>query len=240
MSKKIKYSQYYDKVLGGLVGKFIGGTIGGPREGDKSVSNLTFYKELPTIAAENDDNDYVLLLIHMFEDRGYEIDSSDIIEEMIDHLYLPWCEYGYMTKNYRLGIMAPMSGVYNNDYFGQSQGCPVRSEAFGFTFIGNSEIAAKYTEMDGVTDHFGESVWAEMFYSAIESAAFFESDINKLIDIGLKFVPANSKLHDCVRIVRESHRNGDHWLVCRQRILNKYVRSVDILKLIIPLNYATT
>ena len=92
MRKELSYRTYYNRVLGGLIGKFIGGTIGGPLEGNKSVQNLSYYRDIPEIAAVNDDNDYLLLNLHTLQDKGINIDSKDLMEEYLYHANLPWCE----------------------------------------------------------------------------------------------------------------------------------------------------
>ena len=222
MKKEISYNEYYNKVMGGLVGKIIGGTIGGPLEGNKTIHNLTYYREIPKIAAANDDNDYLLLNLHCVQDRGIHIRARDLMEENHTHAYLTWCEYGYAAKNWTMGIYPPVSGWFNNDFYKESMGCPVRSELWGFICPGNPQLAAHYAKMDGELDHADNSVWAEMFLAAMEAVVFFESDILHLIAAGLEHIPANSRLRECIDDVIRWHRQGQHWLIVRQTILNKY------------------
>ncbi len=222
MKKTLTYSTYYSKVMGGLVGKFIGGTIGGPLEGNKNIHDLTFYRELPKIAAANDDNDYLLLNLHCLQDRGIHINGRDMMEENHTHANLTWCEYGYAAKNWNMGIYPPVSGWFNNDFYMESMGCPVRSEVWGFICPGNPELAARYAKLDGELDHADNSVWAEMFLAAMEAEVFFESNIHRLIAAGKAHIPADCRLAECIDDTVRWHSEGQHWLIVRQRILNKY------------------
>ena len=172
MIKKISYEEYYDKVFGGWIGKFIGGTIGGSVEGQKSVHKFTYYSEVPTAAIENDDNDFQLVWLHTLQERGIYITSEDLMEEWLAHITYPMCEYGYAVKNFRRDIKPPVSGWFNNDYFKECMGCPVRSEIWAFIALGNPKLAAEYAQKDGVLDHAENSVWIEMFLSALQSMAF--------------------------------------------------------------------
>ena len=222
MKRELAFEDYYRKVMGGLVGKFIGGTIGGPLEGNKNIHDLKFYREVPRIAAANDDNDYLLLNLHCLQDRGIRINARDLMEENHTHANLTWVEYGYAAKNWKMGIHPPVSGWFNNDFFKESMGCPVRSEVWGFICPGNSELAVRYAKMDGELDHAANSVWAEMFLAAVEATVFFESDLNRLIASGEKHIPRGSRLMECIEDVIRWHRNGQGWLIIRQLILNKY------------------
>jgi ADP-ribosylglycohydrolase len=222
MKKELSYGNYYSKVMGGLVGKFIGGTIGGPLEGDKRLHSLTFYREMPKIAACNDDNDYLLLNLHCLQDRGIHINARDLMEENHTHANLTWVEYGYAAKNWNMGIYPPVSGWFNNGFYKECMGCPVRSELWGFMCPGNPELAARYAKMDGELDHAANSVWAEMFLAAMEAELFFESDIHRLIAAGKAHIPADCRLAECVEDIVRWQGEGQHWLMVRQRILNKY------------------
>ena len=69
-------------------------------------------------------------------------------------------EYAYFKKNYAKGIMPPMSGTFNNEFFGQGMGSPIRSEIWACLFHDDVEKAIKYAKMDSLLDHLanGESV----------------------------------------------------------------------------------
>ncbi len=222
MLPKITYQQYVDKVLGGWLGKFIGGTIGGPVEGQRKIHNFTYYQEIPTEAAYNDDTDFQLVWLKVMQEKGIYIDSEDLMEAWMKYITYPWCEYGYAMENFKKGIMPPDSGWFNNDFFMECMGCPIRSEIWGFVCPGNPALAAQYAQQDGVLDHALNSVWAEMFLAAIEASAFFESDPKKLLEIGLNEIPEDCRLAECINDVMEWCEEYDNWKYTRQLIVDKY------------------
>ena len=177
---------YYSKVYGGWMGKNIGGTLGGPVEGRKELLNLDFYPVLSDSPMPNDDLDLQLVWLHGLEQYGARITAKELGQEWLDHVFFPYDEYGYALTNLRKGLVAPLSGWFNNP-FTNCMGSPIRSEIWAMSAPGAPGVAAYYAYQDAIVDHAGgEGVYGEVFFAAIESAAFFESDINKLLRYRLK------------------------------------------------------
>lgn len=213
--------EYLDKVYGCWLGKSIGGTLGGPYEGQKRVLNLTFYDPVPKEPLPNDDLDLQLVWLHALQTRGIDIDAQDLAQEWLDHVIYPFCEYGYSQTNLRKGLRPPVSGRYNN-WFINCMGAPIRSEIWAAIAPGAPHIAAEYAYNDAIVDHAEEGVYGEVFLAAVESAAFIESDPRKLLDIGLAFIPRDCCISRAVRMAIELYDAGIDWLTCRKRILEHF------------------
>ena len=126
-------------------------------------------------------------------------------------------------KNYNRGIKPPYSGWFNNSFFKEGMGCPIRSEIWGFVFPGAPIPAAEYARLDGELDHADNSVWAEQFLAAVESMLFIEDDIEKLIDLGLSYIPQDCKLAKCMRMVVEYYKsNNSDWIGARRKVVNLF------------------
>ncbi|MCE5198892.1 MAG: ADP-ribosylglycohydrolase family protein [Armatimonadota bacterium] len=220
--KRLQYGSYCDKVLGGWLGKCVGGSLGAPTEGIKASNNVKFYTSCDKAQIANDDLDIQLVWIHALKQRGVEITASDLMEEWVEHVTFPWSEYGYALRNFRTGIHPPESGRFNNSFYGESMGCPIRSEIWGMICPGNPELAADYAENDASLDHFGNSIHAERFLAAIEAAAFVENDICKLLDIGLSVIPADSRLAQCINYITECFNNRIPLVEARGLMLNRF------------------
>ena len=219
--RKIAYQTFLDKVHGCWYGKCLGGAAGAPVEGIKSIIEVRDFTEIFNPDLPNDDLDIQLLWLDVLERKGTNIDSCDLADAWVEKCWYPFSEYGYFLKNYMRGIKPPYSGMINNEFFKEGMGCPIRSEIWGIISVGNPELAAKYAYMDATLDHAGNSVYAEQFLAVIESMAFFEADPEKLIQIGLSFVPEESKLYQCVNEVLHMYRKND-WKYVRAEILRKY------------------
>ena len=213
---------YRNKVMGCWLGKAVGGTLGQPYEGCDGPLNLTYYNPVPTDMIPNDDLDLQVLwactLDKMVSPR---IDRDVFADAWLEHVAFPWDEYGIATRNLRNGIRPPYSGSYDN-WFKDGLGAAIRSELWACLAPGEPDKAAAFAYEDACIDHADNGIYAEQFLAALESMAFIESDINKLLDAGLKVIPADSRLAIAINDTREWSRLSDSPLDIRQQILQKH------------------
>lgn len=219
--RSIRYDTYYDKVFGGWLGKCVGGNIGAAVENSKFLMDLRESEIFPDEIPPNDDLDLQLLWLHVLEQRGVHLTSRDLAQGWLDHCWYPFNEYGYFLHNFERGIDPPVSGWFNNQYFRQSMGAPIRSEIWGMIAVGDAELAMAYAAKDATLDHDTEAVWAEQMLAAIEAEAFFESDLNRLIDVGVTRIPAESKLRSVIELVRQQHAEDVSWQDARRALLER-------------------
>ena len=206
--RSIRYAEYWDKVYGGWIGKCIGGNIGAEVENNKYLMDLHENEIFPDQIPPNDDLDLQLLWLQVLERKGIHLTSHDLAEAWQQYCWYPFNEYGYFLHNFERKIDPPVSGWYNNQFFHQSMGSPIRSEIWGMIAVGNPGLAMRYAYMDATLDHDTESVWGEQMLAAMEAEAFFEADINRLLDFGLAQIPAESTLHQCIEFVRGEYAAG--------------------------------
>ncbi len=226
MSGKIILNEkdYYEKVYGGWLGKNIGGTLGEPMEGRMEVLDLSFYPRLFDGPLPNDDLDLQLVWLHAVEQYGARLTAEDLGKAWLEHVFFPYDEYGYALTNLRRGLQPPVAGWFGNP-FTHCMGSPIRSEIWGMLAPGTPDIAARYAWQDAIVDHAGgEGVYGEMFFAAIESAAFIISDVNQLLDIGMSVIPADSRVAQAVNDLRKWHREGKDWLESRSLVLEHHGR----------------
>lgn len=220
--RRISYSEYYDKVYGCWIGKCIGGNIGADVENNKYLMDLDESEIFPEQIPPNDDLDLQILWLQVLETKGIHLTSKDLAEAWEKYCWYPFNEYGYFLHNFERNIDPPVSGWYNNQFFSQSMGSPIRSEIWGLIAVGNPPLAMEYAYRDATLDHDSESVWAEQMLSAIEAQAFFETDINQLINFGLEKIPETSILKHCIEFVRAEHARGISWQETRQNMLKQF------------------
>ena len=206
--RTIPYSEYLDKVTGCFLGKAISGNIGAPHEGVKMPLELPFLPEMINPDLPNDDLDLQVLWLDVMEEKGADFTSYDLLERFCRCTPYSPGEYSVMRKNFQRGIYPPYSGSFCNDYYIEGMGCPIRSEVWGCVAVGNPELAKNLAVRDGVLDHEGESVLAELFLAELESEAFFEPDIRKLIENAAASLPETSKFR---RLVADTLRWCDEF-----------------------------
>ncbi len=225
MNKKIQLSkkEYYDKMYACWLGKNIGGTLGAPYEVKKYVNDLTFYHPVPNGSAPNDDLDLQLVWLKLLEDKATLPEVEDFANYWLKYTsYYPWDEYGFCSRNLERGLLPPVSGCFEN-FFIDNMGSPIRSEIWACLFPANPQAAAVMAWKDSSLDHAGgEGTYGEMFWAAVESAAFVESDPEMLIKIGLEMIPAYSEISRVIRDAVWCYKNGVRWANARNKIVECY------------------
>ena len=192
------YAQYLDKVYGCFLGKTVAGTMGAPYEGIKMPLELQFKPEMINTMLPNDDLDLQVLWLDVVKKYGEDFTSYDLQKCFCENCDYSPGEYAIMRKNYEKGIYPPESGRFCNDFYIEGMGCPIRSEIWACLYPAQPTRAADASVYDGILDHEGESVYAEKFFAALESAAFYESDLERLIEIALAEIPAKCKIRTLI------------------------------------------
>jgi ADP-ribosylglycohydrolase len=198
----LPYDQYRDKVLAGWLGKSIGGVVGAPYENLKAYHALTLDTLWPATMGANDDLDIQVVWLEALQERGLYLTARDLAEMWQERCWYWFCEYGVFLYNMQRGIAPPLSGTWNNTFFAESEGCPIRAEIWGYVCPGNPALAAAYARLDGSLDHGGVSVEAEAFLAAANAQAMVTDDLDTALAAGLSVIPVDSPIAQAVPAVR--------------------------------------
>ena len=220
--KHLSYKEYFNKVHGCLIGKTVIGTLGAPFEGIKMPLELEFSEDMIDTMLPNDDLDLQVLWLDAVEQHGEDFTSYDLLKRFDACCPYDPGEYCIMRKNFRRGVYPPLSGKFCNDFYIEGMGCPIRAEVWACLSPLDVERAVEFSTRDGVLDHAGESVYAENFFVALEAAAFFESDLHRLIEAGLRYVPEQCRFRRLVLDTVALCKEYDDERVILRKILKKY------------------
>jgi len=213
---------YESSVRGCWMGKNIGGTLGTPFEGKEEINDVDFYvqKDLFGKPEPNDDLDLQLLWLIIAERHGiYNITPRLMGEYWISNIIGPWNEYAVCRWNSMNGFYPPLSGAVDNKAWSWSNGAWIRSEIWACLFPGDPDEALKFAWLDACADHEGEGIYAEMFTVALESAAFVEKDLRKLVAVGLSKIPEKSRLRESIDLVCKCYDAGEPWQTARNKVV---------------------
>jgi len=87
---------------------------------------------------------------------------------------------------------------------------------------GNPELAVDLAKRAASVSHDGEAIYASQVLAAMEAQAFVESDINKLLDVGVSFIPKDSVIYRMIADIREWHAAEPDWHEGRKKIAGLY------------------
>jgi len=219
----ISREAFRDKVFACWMGKNIGGTLGAPYECLRHTHALEYYDPVPDKSAPNDDLDLQLIWLKLLEDEGIDPPLPAFAEYWSRHAAsYPPNEYGFFMRNYSRGLRPPVAGCFEN-YFVDEMGSPIRSEIWACLHAGDPQSAARMAWKDSALDHAGgEGACGEMFWAAVEAAAFVESDPMVLIRLGLNMIPLSSHIARSIREAVWCHENGLTWGQARERIATRF------------------
>ncbi|MGG1516907.1 ADP-ribosylglycohydrolase family protein [Paenibacillus oryzisoli] len=223
---------YVEKVYAGWLAKVIGVRHGGLIENwtyeriERTFGEITEYlHEFINFAADDDTNGPIFFL-RALEDY---VCSREITDEQMGltwlnyapdgHGFYWWGGYGKSTEhtaymNLKNGIMAPRSGsiAQNGVAVAEQIGGQIFIDVWGLVAPGNPELAAHLAEKIASVSHDGNGKYGGMFIAACIAAAFEEQDIERIIDIGLSYIPKDCEYAQVTReVIRFYHEHPSNW-----------------------------
>ncbi len=243
---KIKVSELRDKIAAAWIGQMIGNMYGLPHEGkyiltpgpekwpygySKSLDKLKKYEG----AFSDDDTDVEYMYLLKMEKFGIEPSYEQLREAWMYHIR----DRVWLANRGALGLMhfgytPPFTGSKDinphwfqidpqliNEIWAYTAPCMVKYASE------KSDWAARIT-----SDDWG--IEPTIHYGAMYAAAFFEKDIRKLIEIGLKELPQNGRYAQTVRDMIVLHdKYPNNWQEARREMSDKYyVTEPDMTKTI--------
>lgn len=238
-------NDYLERVYAGVLGKLIGVYLGRPFEGwtyqriMKELGPIEFYvhdRLKQPLVVTDDDVAGTFTFVRALEDYGARADLSaaEIGKAWLNYIVeersiLWWGGNGNSTEhtawlNLKKGVAAPRSGsmALNGQAVAEQIGAQIFIDGWAMVAPRQPELAARLAEQAGRVSHDGESVYAAMLWAAMEAEAFSSSDIDHLIDVGLRQIPSNCLIAKLIGDVRAWHKTHLDWRDTRQRIEDQY------------------
>ncbi|KAJ9131361.1 ADP-ribosylglycohydrolase [Pleurostoma richardsiae] len=236
---------YLERVYAGVLGKLIGVYLGRPFEGwthERIMRELGPVKHyvherlgMPLVVTD-DDVSGTFTFLRALDEHGI---SPDISSEAVGKTWLNmiiegrsilwWGGKGISTEhtaflNLKEGIPAPASGsiATNGKTVAEQIGAQIFVDGWALVAPGNPELAAGLAQAAARVSHDGEAVHAAVLWAAMEAEAFISKDVDHLLNIGLRFIPADSLLARMIDDVRAWVRVDGKWTLTRQRVEDAY------------------
>jgi len=176
-----------------------------------------------TRMTRDDDMDYPILGLHLFEAYGPAFNTGDVAREWLNRL--PYgCVYTAEHIAYRNlvnGMAPPETARYRNPYR-EWIGAQIRADIWGWAAPGQPELAADFAWRDAALSHTRNGIYGEMFFAALLAAAFVEPDVHQLIEIGLSEIPRNCRFREAVLDTVDWCAHDPDWEATWGRINDKY------------------
>jgi hypothetical protein len=218
----MQLNEYRDQLMGCWMGKNIGSTLGLPIEAKRGVFEIQFYEQGQSQdPAGNDDLDIQLIHLNALEKYGRNLNAEIIAEYWLNYVVADWDVFGIAKAHLRMGLPPPLSGLLHNFEKDCVSGM-IMTELWACVAPGHPDVATRFAYEDTIKLHGvnTEGLYAALFTAALESAAFAVKDIDKLMAIGLSYVPERCRVSRIVHAIQECRRAGASWQDARQKVLD--------------------
>lgn len=246
-TKSISIVELRDKIAGAWIGQMIGNIYGLPHEnkyvnapGDEAKWPYGYTKNLDKLkqykgAFSDDDTDVEYMYLLQMEKYGHEPTYEQMREAWMFHIR----DRVWLANRGALGLMhfgytPPFTGDKNiNPHWFQIDPQLI-NEIWAYTAPGMVKYSAQKSDWAALitSDEWGAE--PTVHYGAMYAAAFFEKDVRKLIDIGLKELPANGRYAQTIRDMIELHKKyPNKWQDAWKEMAEKYyINEPDLTKTI--------
>jgi hypothetical protein len=225
--KTIEPEVLKDKIAGGWAGKMIGVTYGAPTE---FRARAATYEDSIKWTPEDikgsiwQDDLYVQLTFLMAMDR-YGIDAPvKKYQELFAKAGYPlWHANMQARKNYFDSVFAPLSGNPEYNFHADDIDFQIEADYIGFMCPGMPQTALNIADRIGHIMNYGDGVYGGIFVAALYAEAYFESDIELILEKALRSIPAESDYFRIIKDVIKLHAHyPDDWRAAWKELENKW------------------
>lgn len=227
--RKLPVAVYRDKMKAGWIGQIAGVCWGAPTEfkwQDKIIPEANMPKWRPEMIndAFGQDDLYVeMTFLRTMEEYGLNCSLRQAGIDFANSEYGLWCANNAGRKNLRAGIAPPDSS------HPQFNKCPndidyqIEADFAGLIAPGMPDMVIALGQKFGRLMNYGDGVYGGIFVGGMYAEAFFENDILKIIDAGLKCIPPDSQYAEMVcDVVAWYKANPDDWEATWKLCQKKY------------------
>ena len=224
----LPFAGYLDKVHGAWLGECAGNMFGWPHEmkyREQPGPEITFQPDYTKGALSDDDTDIEYVYLHALEEHGLALTYEQVAAEWTSHIKQKvWVANARALELMNQGMIPPATGhPSNNDKAWFNLAGQFTQELWGMISPGMPATAQRYGDKFAHVAVYGESVLAAHYFDVMYAEAFFESDVAKLVALGLSALPPKSEYHQMVSDVIRWHRQSStDWRTQRQKMHTKY------------------
>jgi hypothetical protein len=228
-SRTIARAVLEDKIRGGWAGKMIGVSYGAPTE--FRANGRTYDLEIPwspervSNALEQDDLYVGMTLAETMDRLGLDAGVEEYGAAFAKSEYSLWHANAGARRLLNLGVKAAMSGHPRYNIHANDIDFQIEADFVGLMTPGLPRESNRYCLRVGRVMNYGDGLYGGMFVSGMYTAAFFETDVRRVVGQGLACLPAQSRYARVIRDVLDwSAKYPDDWKKVWQLLEDKWDR----------------
>jgi hypothetical protein len=215
--RRISVREYRDKMMAGWIGQMVGVGWGAPTEfrwkGEIIPADAVPQWNPGMVNQYGQDDLYVeMTFVRSMDLYGFDVSANQAGIDFANTGFMLWAANDSGRKNLREGIAPPNSGhpQFNNEWAAIDY--QIEADYSGIIAPGLPNTVIELGEKFGRIMNYGDGVYGGQFVGGMYAEAFFEDNPRKVVEAGLKCIPADSRYAEAVRDVIQWHdENPDNW-----------------------------
>lgn len=229
----LSVNEYRDKVKAGWIGQIAGVSWGAPTE-FRFCNRIIPTNEMPVWKPEmindafNQDDLYVeMTFLRTLEEHGLGVSSKQAGIDFANSGYDLWHANKEGRTNLRRGIAPPDSSHPTFNKHADDIDYQIEADFSGLVAPGMPQVVVQLGNQFGRLMNYGDGLYAGMFVGGMYSEAFFENNVVKIIEAGLKTIPHDCQYAEMVRdVLNWFAQEPDSWETTWEKVNEKYQKNL--------------
>ncbi|MBL7644599.1 MAG: ADP-ribosylglycohydrolase family protein [Candidatus Hydrogenedentes bacterium] len=233
---RIPADEFLSRMKAGWIGQMAGVGWGGPTEFQYNgviVPEDKMPGWRPEIINQfwQDDLYVEMTFLKSLEVYGWDVSLKQAGIDFARSGYPLWHANDTGRKNLRAGIAPPDSGHPEFNKHADDIDYQIEADYSGLIAPGMPNVPIALGEVFGRLVNYGDGIYGGQFVGGMYSAAFFETDPEKIVLAGLECIPAESQYAECMRdVIAWWKENPNDWEATWKLIEAKYNENLDYRK----------
>lgn len=230
---KISVEEYRDKMKAAWIGQMAGVGWGLPTEFKFPDEIIPLDKVPPwdpgMVNQQGNDDLYVeMTFMASLEKYGLDVSIRQAGIDFANTGYGLWAANRRGRENLRSGIAPPESSHPQYSDNCDDIDYQIEADYSGIIAPGMPNVPIQLGEKFGRLMNYGDGLYGGQFVGGMYASAYFETDIEKIMESGLACIPEESNYATCIRDVMMWYKQyPDDWKKTWQLIEDKYRHSLD-------------
>lgn len=226
-TKRISRQVLEDKIRGGWAGQMIGVSFGAPTEfhfnGRINEEAIKWKPDMVSNAIVQDDLYVEMTFTEVLDRIGLQATTEQFGDAFRTSGYELWHANAGARRLLNQGMKAPLTGDPRYNIHANDIDFQIESDFIGLMTPGLPQEANIFADRVGHVMNYGDGVYGGMFFAGMYAAAFFESDTRKVVELGLKSIPAESEYGRVIRdVLTWSAQHPDDWKLVWKLLKDKW------------------
>ncbi len=226
--RRLAVKEYVDKMKAGWIGQMAGVGWGGPTEfryTGRIIPEDKIPKWQPNMINQfGQDDIYVeMTFLRTLELYGMDVPIRQAGIDFANSRYPLWHANNAGRSLLRSGIAPPDSGHPQFNKHADDIDYQIEADFAGLIAPGLPNVVIRLGETFGRLMNYGDGLYGGQFVGGMYTEAFFEDDIVKIVQAGLKCIPRKSQYAECIRdLLKWYKQNPDDWQKTWELVEEKY------------------